>query len=81
MQKLELVLTDANNKVIAAQSTCAMSALQPGKTVGVSAKLSASALYAGYKVGVRFVNERGTPARLANALAYENGINILTVLE
>ncbi len=81
MDKLELVVTDEQGKVIVAQSTCAMDELQPGKTVKVSAKLNAPALYAGYKVGVRFTNAMGTPAKLANALPYENGVNILTVLE
>ena len=81
MQKIELVLTDANNTVIASQTACSLKDLQPDQDVNVSKTLTAPEVYAGYKVGIRFVNAAGTPAKLANDMEYINGINTLVVLE
>lgn len=81
MDKMEVVLTDATGKVLTSQSVCAMGDLQPEKTVKVTKTLTASELYAGYQVGIRFTNQQGAPAKLANDIPYQKGINVLTVLE
>lgn len=81
MDTIQLVLLDKNGKIVAkSDSLCTMDALQPGITKTVEATLSASALYAGYQVGIRFANDRGLTARLASDIPYENGINILFTL-
>ncbi|HHV51498.1 MAG TPA: DUF4832 domain-containing protein [Clostridiales bacterium] len=81
MNKMELVLTDKNNNVLDSKIACELKDLQPGNEVSVSGTLTASKLYAGYKIGIRFVNAIGTPVKLANDTEYSKGINTLLVMQ
>lgn len=81
MKEISVVITDKNNQVIASRKACDLISLQPGKKITVSQSLSASELYAGYKIGIRFVNAVDTPAKLANDVEYANGVNTLLVLQ
>ena len=81
MKTMELVLLDADGKILDRQSLCEMNALQPGSEVSAQADLTASALEAGYSVGIRFVNAQGTSAHLANDVTYRGGVNVLLTLE
>lgn len=80
MNKMELVLLDNNNNIVASKNACDLKDLQPEKEVTVSNTLSADKLYAGYKIGIRFVNDSEIPAKLAIDTQYINGVNVLAEL-
>lgn len=80
MQQPELVVVDKNGKVVSFAAACRTVDLQTGKANLVTASLKLPADPYGAAVGIRFTNPRGTPARLANDIAFQNGINILGVL-
>jgi hypothetical protein len=80
MSKLEVVITDEQGSVICAKPVCHMADLQPGKVVSVSTTLTVCELQRGYIVGIRFANQGGVTAKLANDTEYVNGVNVVFVL-
>ena len=77
MKKMELVLLDADSKVVDVRDVCHMEALQPEVPVHFQTTflMSPKLLQKGAEVGIRFVNSGGPPARLYNDVPYEGGIH------
>lgn len=77
MHDPEAVIVDAQGKVLASAVLCCAAELLTGKTVQAEVTLEIDDLPPDAALGIRFVNPMGTPARLANDLRFENGINLL----
>ena len=80
MKSPELLIIGKDGKVISSAAVCASKELQPGKTVTQTVTLDRPSDPCGAFIGLRFTNPRGTPAKLANDLPYQNGVNILGCL-
>lgn len=80
MNSPELLIIDKNGTVISTAAVCESRELQPGKTVTKTVTLTLPSEPCGAYIGLRFTNPRGTPAKLANDIPYQNGVNILGCL-
>ena len=81
MKNPELVILDKNGKQVSSTKLCDVGQLLTKKKVSAEKSLKLPADPYGCQVALRFVNPAGTPARLANDIAFENGYNILGVLK
>lgn len=77
MKQPELVILDKSGRVVSSAAICKTVDLQTKKTVSSSLTLELPSNPYGASVGIRFTNLQKTPAKLANNIPYQNGVNIL----
>ena len=76
MKSMEAVLLDAEGNIAARKDIAKLSKIQPGESMTFEVNLDLPSAE-NYRLGILFTNAAGTGARLANDLAFENGVNIL----
>lgn len=77
MKSIELVLTEKDGTVVSRAGAADPKLWQPGVEKQLTGTLSVPDKTKEYYLGVRFVNNAGTGARLANDLPFIDGVNIL----
>ena len=77
LDKIELVLLDADGNPVSSSEFCSLEELQSGSTVEKTIELQRPENGRGYRLALRLSSRNGDTARLANNIEYTDGYNIL----
>ena len=77
LDKIELVLLDADGNAVSRSEFCSLDELQSGAAVEKTIELQRPENGRGYRLALRISSRNGDTARLANDIEYTDGYNIL----